>query len=239
MNPDKTALLNKIKLKEWYHVIEIAPDVKTPGCYDPKPLLDRMGFPKDLSGKTVLDIGSYDGFFAFEAEKRGAKYVLAIDRHPADHCGFALARELLNSKVEYMISSVYDLSPETHGMFDVVFFFGVLYHLKHPLLAIEKIHSVCREYLLLETHVLDNHFIYQNERLELKNINPILQESPILQFYPGNELNNDLSNWFAPNIRCIESMLATSGFTSKLVGQWSDRAAFFAKREEFSPPHWY
>jgi tRNA (mo5U34)-methyltransferase len=198
-----------------------------------------MGFPSDLRGKSVLDIGSFDGFFAFEAERRGAERVLAVDRHPVDHRGFAIARELLGSKADYRISSVYDLSPQTHGVFDVVLFLGVLYHLRHPILAIEKIHSVCKEYLFLETHVLDTWFLHDGKRYNLSDLNPMLAESSIMQFYPADELNQDLSNWFAPSVRCVEMMLSTSGFRPRLAGCWADRASFIAEREEFVAPFWY
>lgn len=228
-----------ISSKPWYHIIEVAPGVCTPGRYDPKPLLDTMGFPADLTGKTVLDIGCYDGFFSFEAERRGAKRVLATDRHPPDHCGFAIAHKLLGSKVEYAIASVYDLSPQIHGTFDVVLFLGVLYHLRHPLLAIEKVHSVCKEYAFVETHVLDDSFVHAGTHHRLIDLHPVLGESPLMQFYPRDELNQDLSNWFAPNVRCVELMLRTSGFRPTLAGRWGSRASFMAVREEFSPPFWY
>jgi tRNA (mo5U34)-methyltransferase len=236
---NKTEIIKKIKQREWYHVIEIEPGIKTPGKYDPKTILDIMGFPKDFSGKTVLDIGSYDGFFSFEAERRGAKCVLATDRHPPEHCGFSTARDLIGSNVEYEITSVYDLSPEKFGTFDVVLFLGVLYHLRHPILALDKIHSVCNEFAFIETHVLDNDFVYENDHYKLQDINPLLKDSPIIQFYPKDDLNKDLSNWIAPNVACLEMMIKTSGFRPELSGQWADRAAFIAHREKFTQPFWY
>lgn len=236
---DRDAILEKINTREWYHSIEIAPGIITPGRYDPKPVLDIMGFPKDLSGKTVLDIATYDGFFAFEAERRGAERVVALDRHPSEHKGFAIAHSLLNSKVEYMVASVYDLDPEKHGSFDVVFFFGVLYHLRHPLFALEKIHRICKELLLIESHVLDEAFVCNGESKALHDIDPLLKNSPLMQFYPSNQLNDDFSNWWAPNIECIRSMVEVSGFRAELIAHWDSRAAFRATRLDFTPPHWY
>lgn len=236
---DREAIVKRVNSLEWYHAIEIAPGIVTPGRYNPKPLLETMGFPKDLTGKTVLDIGTYDGYFTFEAERRGAKRVVAYDRHPADHLGFATAHELVGSKAEYVIGSVYDLSPETHGVFDVVLFLGVLYHLRHPLLALDRIHSVCREILFVESHVLDESFLYQGQFKPLRKVSPLLTDSPVMQFYPGKELNNDWSNWWSPSIECVRLMLETSGFRPRLTGRWSMRAAFWAERVEFEPPHWY
>jgi tRNA (mo5U34)-methyltransferase len=229
----------RIDTRPWYHIIEVSPGVTTPGRYDPRPVLDTMGFPESLAGKSVLDIGTCDGFFAFEAERRGAARVLATDRHPADHLGFAVARDLLGSKVEYAIASVYDLTPERFGTFDVVLFPGVLYHLRHPLLAIDRIHGVCREYAFVESHVLDGAFLDDGSWTPLAELHPALAPSAIMQFYPGSELNDDASNWFAPTVRCIELMLSTSGFRPRLAGRWLDRASFIAEREAFVQPDWY
>jgi tRNA (mo5U34)-methyltransferase len=236
---DVARMRDLVHARPWYHVMELAPGVVTPGAYDPRQQLVRMGFPLDLSDKTVLDIGTYDGFFAFEAERRGARSVLAIDQHPADHCGFALARDMLGSRVEYRVASVYDLAPETFGFFDVVLFPGVFYHLRHPLLALDRIHSVCREYVFLETHVLDNAFLGNDRRLTLDELHPALSASALLQFYPYRELNGDPSNWFAPTVRCVELMLHNAGFQPTLAGRWGDRASFVAHREEFVHPFWY
>lgn len=240
---DSTADLERIRAlvnaKPWYHIMELAPGVVTPGIYDPRERLERMGFPADLSGKSVLDIGAYDGFFSFEAERRGARRVLAVDRHPVDHLGFSLARDVLGSRVEYRMGSVYDLAAETFGCFDVVMFAGVFYHLRHPLLALDRIHGVCREYLFLETHVLDSDFLHEGRRTPLGEMHPDLPGSALLQFYPYDELNGDPSNWFAPTVRCVELMLHNAGFRPTLAGRWADRASFVAHREEFAHPYWY
>jgi tRNA (mo5U34)-methyltransferase len=234
-----TDALAAVKAKTWYHKIEIAPGVFTPGIYDPTPLLGKMNFPADLTGKSVLDIGAYDGFFTFEAEKRGAAKVVAVDQHPIDHMGFALAQRLLESKAEYHVASVYDLSPAVFGTFDVVLFFGVLYHLRHPILAFDKIHSVCKDSLLVESQVLDEQFIDHGKSIRLKDINSALTDSPVMQFYPQNELNGDFSNWWSPNVECLRLMLETSGFQVDNVSQFGNRAAMKATRLEFTQPFWY
>ena len=96
----------------------------------------QFPIPEDLRGKRVLDIGAWDGWFSFEMERRGAE-VLAIDNW--DNPRFHEVRRLLNSRVEYRQMDVYDLTPARIGRFDIVLFFGVLYHLKHPLLALERV----------------------------------------------------------------------------------------------------
>lgn len=119
----------------WWHEIELAPGIVTPGDDSNRmklPILDSIGLRTDLSGLRVLDIGCSDGFFAFEAEKRGAS-VVAIDFVPETYTGFAVARQILGSSAEYRMDNVYNLLPETYGLFDIVFFMGVLYHLRKPL----------------------------------------------------------------------------------------------------------
>ena len=161
----------------------------------------------------VLDIGARDGFFSFELERRGAK-VLAIDYFGPTITGFAIASKLLGSRVRYEVLNVYDLSPATHGKFDIVLFLGVLYHLRNPLLALDRIRNVCQDRLWLESQVIDNAFLNMStgEMLALDTIAPLMKETPIMQFYPRDELNKDGSNWWAPNLACLTAMLETCNF---------------------------
>ena len=140
----------------WYHTIDLGQGVVTKGVDDTALRLARIDLPVSLGGQTVLDIGAWDGFFSFEAERRGAARVVASDYfswHGAgwgSKAGFELARETFGSKVEDLDIDVMDLSPERVGQFDVVFFLGVFYHLRHPLLALERIASVTRQLLIVE-----------------------------------------------------------------------------------------
>jgi tRNA (mo5U34)-methyltransferase len=158
---------------------------------------DLVGLPPSLDGKSVLDVGSWDGFYAFECERRGAARVLATDSFAwvSAKAGFELARRLLRSKVEDMDVDVHDLRPERVGTFDVVLFLGVLYHMRHPLLALERVAAVTRDHLILETHI---------DLLDLPR--------PAMAFYPGRELNGDETNWCGPNPPMIHAMLQTVGF---------------------------
>lgn len=143
--------------------------------------LRLMQIPADLTGKTVLDIGAWDGYFSFEFERRGAKRVLAIDSFAWDHrpsgfprgmeC-FLLAHEFYGSKVNYQRIDVHDISPETIGTFDLVFCAGVLYHVRHPLRVLEKIRSVTAHQLILETNQL---------------IPAVHEHVPLIRFFPGDE----------------------------------------------------
>src|SRR5580700_2619635 len=116
----------------WYHSIEL-PDGRILRGHQTiaqlKERIARYPIPQDLTGKRVLDIGAWDGWFSFEMERRGAT-VVAVDS--SKQKTFLQARELLNSKAEYIVEDVCRLSPRDIGYFDIVLFFGVLYHLKHP-----------------------------------------------------------------------------------------------------------
>jgi tRNA (mo5U34)-methyltransferase len=198
---NREELQKKIADVRWFHRIDLGQGIVTPGLDDTPAKLSRLKLPDDLTGKSVLDIGAWDGFFSFEAERRGASRVLAVDSFCwsgegwGSKAGFELARRALNSKVEDAEMEVLDLAPGTIGVFDVVFFFGVLYHMRHPLLALEKVSSVTKSHLIVETRV---------DLLSLR--------APAMAFYAGDELNHDPTNWWAPNIRGLCDMLRTVGF---------------------------
>ncbi len=186
----------------WFHRLDLGQGVVTPGRVDPARNLPRLRLPSKLAGLTVLDVGAWDGFYSFEAERRGAARILATDSFcwdgegPGTKSGFDLAREALSSKVEDRIIDVLELSPERVGVFDLVLFLGVLYHMRHPLLALEKVFSVTRERCILETHV-----------------DLLGGRRPAAVFYPGRELENDPTNWWGPNPACVHKMLEAVGFT--------------------------
>ena len=109
--------LERIKSRQWYHSIDVEDGLVTPGAHSVAELrhaLERLQLPARLDGLSVLDIGAWDGYFSFEAERRGARRVVAYDVSPVDYFGFATARELLGSKVEFVQGSVYDLRKEEH-----------------------------------------------------------------------------------------------------------------------------
>jgi tRNA (mo5U34)-methyltransferase len=201
----------------WWHEIELAPGIVTPGDDSNRmklPILDALGLPRDLRGKRALDIGTSDGYFAFELEKRGAA-VTAIDFVPETYSGFATARRVLGSQVEYRMDNVYNLAPESYGAFDVVLFLGVLYHLRKPLAALDAIRSVMNEgaQLFVGTMLIDEYFLLPDgTTTTLEAIDPILKSVPLWQFYPGDALNGDYTNAFAPNRRALEAALAEAQF---------------------------
>jgi tRNA (mo5U34)-methyltransferase len=197
-------LRTEVARVNWFHSIELAPGFVTPGRAATSRQVRRLHLP-DLRGKSVLDVGAWDGYFSFEAERRGAARVVALDTFmwqtrgtSTGKAGFELARRALGSKVEDVEVEVTDISPETvGGVFDVVLCLGVLYHMRHPFLMLERLRSVTRELLVLETH------------LDLLG-----SRRPAMAFYPGFELENDWSNWWGPNPKAVTAMLEQAGFGS-------------------------
>ncbi len=223
---------------KWHHRIEVAPGVWTPGLQDTQTVLEQIGMPADLTGKRVLDIGARDGFFTFEAERRGAREVVALDNEPPHHTGFAIAAGLLGSKATYVTENVYSLAPEQYGRFDVVLFLGVIYHLRHPLLALDRIYDVCEPdaLLLLETHMIDEGLVDPAGNWHrLADFNPDLPVFPLVQYYPADLLGKDPTSQWAPNRVALEGWLRGSGFEPLSSWQAAFRGGAVARRQELGP----
>ncbi len=206
MNQDE--LRSRVGKIQWFHNFELAPGVMTNGWSTMSERMPYFQIPQDLSGKRVLDIGCADGYFTFLAESRGAS-VVSIDSWPRE--GYFLAHEVLNSKAEFHHMSVYDLCPDTFGLFDIVFFFGVYYHLKNPVLALERIASITREYVIIESEIVDAQ---------------CTQGEGVSRFCEFDELNNEPTNWWAPNIPCLLQTARASGFPhAELVKRYDNTRA--------------
>jgi tRNA (mo5U34)-methyltransferase len=201
----------------WWHEIEVAPGIITPGDDSNRmklPILEELGLPADLTNKRALDIGCSDGYFTFELEKRGANTV-AIDFVPETYSGFATARRILDSRVEYRMDNVYNLDPEHYGTFDIVLFLGVLYHLRKPLAALDAIRSVMKPgaQLFVGTMLIDEYVLLPDgSTTSLNALNPKLKDIPLWQAYPGDSLNGDFTNCSAPNMAGLKAALAEAQF---------------------------
>ncbi|MCW2981921.1 MAG: methyltransferase protein [Solirubrobacterales bacterium] len=221
------------KQAKWHHRIEVAPGVTTPGLQDTPALLGQIGMPEDLTGMRVLDIGARDGFFTFEAEKRGAAEVVALDNEPPHHTGFAIAAELLGSKATYVTENVYALDQERFGRFDLVLFLGVIYHLRHPLLALDRIHDVTADegLMLIETHMIDEGLVDgEGNWRALRDFSPDLEKLPLAQYYPGDMLGSDPTSQWAPNRVALEGWLRGSGFEPISSWQVAFRGGAISRR---------
>ena len=201
----------------WWHEIELAPGIVTPGDDSNRmklPILDSLGLPAQMTGMRALDIGCSDGYFTFEMERRGAS-VVAIDFVPETYTGFATARKILGSNAEYRMDNVYNLTPESYGQFDIVLFMGVLYHLRKPLAALDSIRSVLKTggQLFVGTMMIDEYFqLPDGSVTTLDAVNPLLKTVPLWQAYPGDSLNGDFTNCSAPNRRALEVALGEAQF---------------------------
>ncbi|MBX3111901.1 MAG: DUF1698 domain-containing protein [Fimbriimonadaceae bacterium] len=213
----------------WYHKIELPGGVVTPGWAPLVP--EAYKVPADLTGKRVLDIGAWDGYWTFEALKRGAAEVVAIDDF-SDYLGhldqrdraawetFDLCRSALGyteAQCKRIETSVYNLDPAVHGLFDVVFFFGTLYHLRYPLLALDLVSTVCTGDLFVETHILDDFSPYNGG---FGHGYPGRQV--VMEFYPGDELGQNHTNWWAPTQACLGMMMLSAGFQDIDVWKLAD-----------------
>src|SRR4051794_27943263 len=169
--PTDPELAQRVAAREWYHVLELAPGVVTPGWYDLRGVVARVPLPASLAGARCLDIGTFDGVWAFEMERRGAAEVIGIDildprawdwpvaaseqaisdleRRKEGGAGFEIARTALDSRVQRRERSIYDLDPEVDGEFDLVYLGSLLLHLRDPVRALERARSVCRGRLLV------------------------------------------------------------------------------------------
>jgi tRNA (mo5U34)-methyltransferase len=194
----------------WYHSIELPDGRVIPGLQTLEQLRERIArfpIPENLTGKRVLDIGAWDGWFSFEMERRGAS-VVAVDSTRQET--FFEARRLLDSRVEYVIEDVCRLNPKDIGCFDIVLFFGVLYHVKHPLLALEKVCELTTEMACIESLVIDD---------------PPSNAPPMMEFYEGTELSGGFDNWVGPNTACLLAFCRTAGFVRVDLGTVVDYRA--------------
>src|SRR5918998_1816142 len=197
---------------DWWHTIEVAPGVVTPGGWDLRSTAERLPWPPSLAGMRCLDIGTMDGFWAFEPERRGAGEVVASDvldatrldhffadrlrgeRHRrASERNFALAAELLGSHAELRDLNVYALDPAEVGEFDLVVMGYVLQMLRDPLRGLEAVRRVCRGHLILLDTV--------SRPLDLL-------PAPLARL----DARRDGSEWFVLNRRGLRKALALAGW---------------------------
>lgn len=209
-------ILDQIAKSRWYHGFEILPGIFTPGqCrINPQEYLNAFNIRKNLYNLKALDIGTWDGPIAFELERRGAK-VTALDIQDPDHTGFNTAKKILKSRVKYVRGSVYELSHLLNDKFDIVCYFGVFYHLKHPLLGFEEIAKIIKPKvgrLYIEGEILKNYAeTLSGIPVVDKFVSSIAHSDlPLTLCYPGIYKGN--TNWFVPNLACFKGWLISTGF---------------------------
>jgi tRNA (mo5U34)-methyltransferase len=217
-------------LPDWFHSVDLGDGVTTPGRKTPAMLAAELAALRlpDLKGKSVLDIGAYDGFYTFAAERLGAARVVALDHFvwaldeaklrelrgmpfseletsaawdPVGYPGkrrFDLAHRSLGSKAEAVVADFHDVDVDAiGGPFDVVLFLGVLYHMRAPLTALERVAGATRGVAVIET-----------EAMEVSRSG----ERALCEFFEGAELNDDFTNWWVPNEKALLGMCRAAGF---------------------------
>jgi tRNA (mo5U34)-methyltransferase len=228
-SPPQTTLEKSISsVPVWYHTLELAPGVVTPGWFDLRSIVNKLPWP-DVRGKRCLDIGTYDGYLAFEMERRGAAEVVATDipdhrgwdwpaplraTSPAALAalageekgeGFRIAAEALQSSVKKVKVSIYDLSADDVGTFDVVVCGSLMLHLRDPVRALEAVRRVCTG-KFLSTEAVD------------------LWLDLVARSQPVAKLNDELPlcQWWLPNRAGHRQMLVSAGFAiERSVGPYS------------------
>jgi tRNA (mo5U34)-methyltransferase len=216
----------------WYHSIDLGDGIRTPGLSKTTPL--GPGELPPLEGRSVLDIGAWDGYYSYLAERAGAARVVALDHYAWgvdiaarqaywDRCaaegalpdqgkdttefwrpelpgkrGFDLANRALDSSVESVVGDFSTMDLDPLGTFDVVLYLGVLYHIKDPLGALERVRSVTRQVAVIETEAIAI---------------PGYESSGLMQFFPGGELNADFGNWYVPTMDALRGLCRAAGFS--------------------------
>jgi tRNA (mo5U34)-methyltransferase len=213
----------ELSRKGWYHSIELPGGEVVQGLIGIDALKARLAafpIPENLTGKRVLDVGAWTGWCSFEMERRGAD-VVAVDCIEFEE--FRAAHRMIGSKVEYRILEVDELSPESVGLFDYVLFFGVLYHLRNPLLGLEKVCAIAKDTAFVESFVIDD--------------GALAGESgrSVMEFYETDELGGQIDNWFGPNTRCLLAMCRSAGFARVSLEYTGDRRAGVTCRRHWEP----
>lgn len=203
------------KLGPWFHNVPLTKSMGTRLEMPEHPanrwsVIDSF-VPKDLSGKTVLDIGVNAGFFSLEMKRRGAARVLGIDIMPHLLAQTRFASHWFELPIELLDCDVYDVG--ALGSFDIVVFLGVLYHLKHPLYALEKVESVCNSTLYFQSVIHGTVGDFEPAEDYPQTEVDVFErpEYPKLYFIEKS-FNGDVSNWWLATQSCLKAMLRVSGF---------------------------
>lgn len=216
------------KIPYFYHRIRLSENVTTPGWAPIDPTVYRI--PDDLTGKRVLDVGAWDGYWSFYALKRGAEFVQAIDDF-SDTCGnpvnadrakawetFDLCAKALGYQIGFgkqLNRDEYDvcrLGARWDSAFDCIFCFGVLYHLRHPLLALERLRFSCCGTIHIETAILDG---CQSAYDPTRGYDG---SECVAEFYPNAEYGMNKSNWHVGTLRYWAALVEAAGF--KNIETW-------------------
>ena len=226
------------RLEPWFHRIDLGGGIftKTESVMG-EPIDHPLGpwqtiqklLPRDLSGKTLLDVGCNAGFYAFEARRRGATRVLGVDGQRQHVRQGLFVRKVLGLDVEFRRLNVYELSPRTVGQFDITLALGLLYHLKHPILALENLYQVTKEILIIETAIMPPRQTPKSFPYSFGSTKTVLHPLAYVENPP--DAKEQVFNWFLPSVDALMALLRNTGFAEvELVEVKDDRAVVVCRK---------
>lgn len=226
-------------LGPWFHNLDLDGVQTAPAHFlGDYPAVKWRGFehaiPADLRGKSVLDIGCNAGFYSIEMKRRGAARVLGIDFDDEYLAQARFAAEVKQCEIEFRKMSVYDVA-HLQEKFDLVIFMGVLYHLRHPLLALDLLHE----------HVVKDLLVFQSLMRGSAAVEPLQPDYPFSEtsiferpsfprmYFIEQRYSKDPTNWWIPNLACAQAMLRSAGF--KIVDH-PEEEVLICRRQETGAP---
>lgn len=227
------------RLGPWFHCIDLGSGLVTKTVTavgepveHPRPTWEcvRPHLPEDLTGKTVLDVGCNAGFYCVEMKRRGARRVLGIDAQRSLVRQAQFVRRVLGLDIEYQRQSVYDLDAKASGQFDVTLALGLVYHLKHLVLALEKLFQVTRELLVVETAVFPPNRSPGSFAHPVGGLTPTLHPLAYVENPQGSK--EAIYNWFLPTPAALRALLLNAGFDEVSVhpGEYEERAVMVCRK---------
>jgi tRNA (mo5U34)-methyltransferase len=187
--------------------------------------------PRDLRGKSLLDVGCNAGFYAFETKRRGAQRVLGVDGQRQHVRQGLFVRKVLGLDVEFRRLNVYELNPRTVGQFDITLALGLLYHLKHPILALENLYQITKELLIIETAIMPPRQTPKSFSYSFGSMKTTLHPLAYVENPPNAK--EQVFNWFLPGADALMALLRNTGFAEvELVEVKDDRAVVVCRKAQ-------
>lgn len=230
-----------LELGDWFHNMNLGGVQTAPNHFlGDYPAIKWRSFahaiPEDLTGRSVLDVGCNAGFYSIEMKRRGASRVVAVDSDPRYLAQARFAAEVSDADIEFHELSVYEL-PDLGERFDLVLFLGVLYHLRHPLLALDILHDRIVGDLLVVQSMLRG----CAETREFARDYPFHEDAQFedpaypRMYFIEHQYCGDATNWWVPNRACAEAMLRSAGFA---IVDHPEAEVFLCRREKGGAATW-
>ncbi|MEP6818969.1 MAG: DUF1698 domain-containing protein [bacterium] len=228
------------RLQPWFHRIDLGDGLftKTESVMG-EPVDHPLGpwqtiqklLPGDLGNKSLLDVGCNAGFYAFAAKRRGAMRVLGVDGQRQHVRQGLFVRKVLGLEVEFRRVNVYELNQRSVGQFDITLALGLLYHLKHPVLALENLYQVTKDMLIIETAIMPVRQTPKSFAHSFGSAKALLHPLAYVENPP--EAKEQVFNWFLPGVEALTALLRNTGFVEvELAEQKDDRAVVVCRKPQ-------